>query len=226
MNHPRSLRSLWLRVLLLASLLLPAAAIQAATERWAKEIDALTAADATNPPPAGGVVFVGSSSIRMWNTLATDFPGVATINRGFGGSQLADSVQYLDRIVLPYRPRAVVLFAGSNDIASGKTPAQVAADFKAFRTRLHAALPETKLFFLSINPAPSRAKIHDQFAEANALIEADCASDPRCTYVDIATPMLDASGGTRPELFLKDQLHMNADGYAIWKRVLAPYLKP
>lgn len=198
----------------------------AAPENWIKEIDALTAADRTNPPPAGGVVFVGSSSIRLWQTLAEDFPGVATINRGFGGSELADSVFYLDRIVLPYRPRLVVLFAGTNDLWSGKSPEAVAADFRAFRTKLHAALPDTRLVFLSINLAPSRARIHDLMGETNTLIEADCATDPRCTFVDIVTPMLDASGGTRSELFVGDQLHLNADGYAIWRRVLAPHLQP
>lgn len=218
---PRPLSRL---VLLLALLVVPPLA--AAPENWAKEIDALTAADRTSPPPAGGVVFVGSSSIRLWKTLAEDFPGIATVNRGFGGSELADCVHYIDRIVLPYRPRLVVLFAGTNDLWNGKSPEAVAADFRAFRTKLHAALPETRLIFLSINLAPSRVRIHDLMAEANALIEADCATDPRCTFVDIVTPMLDASGGTRPELFVEDQLHLNRAGYAIWTRVLAPYLKP
>lgn len=198
----------------------------AAPERWTKDIAELTAQDATNPPPAGGVVFVGSSSISLWKTLAEDFPDVPSINRGFGGSELADSVFYLDRIVLPYRPRLVVLFAGTNDIWNGKAPETVAADFKAFRTKLHAALPATKLIYLSLNPAPSRARVHEQMYAANQLIESDCATDPRCTFVDVATPMLDASGGTRPELFVADQLHLNRDGYAIWTRVLAPYLKP
>jgi len=216
-----------LRPCLAALLLLwSASGLMAAPDFWAKDIDALTVHDATNPPPAGGVVFVGSSSIRLWQTLAEDFPGVPVINRGFGGSQLEDSVHYIDRIVIAYQPRLVVLFAGTNDLWSGKTPAAVAADFKAFRTKLHAALPETKLVFLSINPAPARARIHDLMSETNALIETDCTGDPRCVFVDVATPMLDASGGTRPELFIEDQLHLNADGYAIWKRVLAPYLKP
>lgn len=212
-------------LLLALSLALPAPA-NARPERWVAEIGALTAGDAAHPPAPGGIVFVGSSSIRLWKSLAADFPGLNTINRGFGGSELADSVHYLDRIVLPYRPRLVVLFAGTNDIWNGKSPQQVAADFRAFRTGLHAALPDTKLIFLSINPAPSRARVHDRMREANALIEADCATDPRCKYVDVATPMLDANGGPRPELFVEDQLHMNADGYAIWRRVLAPHLQP
>jgi lysophospholipase L1-like esterase len=213
-------------VLLLATVLLAATPLAAKPEHWAAEIDKMTAGDAAHPTPAHPVVFVGSSSIRMWASLATDFPGIPTLNRGFGGSELADSVFYLDRIVLPYRPRAVVLFAGTNDIWSGKTPATVAADFQAFRTKLHAALPETKLIFLSLTFAPSRVRVHDAVRETNRLIAEDCAKDPRCTFVDVSTPLFDAQGGLRPELYLKDQLHMNADGYAIWTRVLAPYLQP
>jgi lysophospholipase L1-like esterase len=211
---------------LLATLLLPALAL-AAPDTWLKEIDALTAADATNPPAPGGVVFVGSSSIRLWKTLAEDFPGIPTINRGFGGSELADSVAYADRIVIPYRPRLVVLFAGTNDLKNGKTAETVADDFKAFRTKLHAALPESRLIYLSITLAPSRAHLHEQMRTANRLIAADLATDPRCTFVDINPPMLAAGGSTPPpELFVADQLHLNSAGYAIWTKVLAPYLKP
>jgi lysophospholipase L1-like esterase len=198
----------------------------AAPDFWAKEIDQLTALDATQPPPAGGVVFVGSSSIRLWKTMAQDFPGVATINRGFGGSELADSVFYADRIVLPYRPRAVVLFAGSNDLKNGKSPEAVLADFRAFRTKLHAALPEARLLFLSITLAPSRADIHDSMRRANALIGADIATDARCAFVDINPPMLGPDGRIPDSLFIDDRLHLNPNGYAIWTKVLAPYLKP
>lgn len=201
-------------------------AATAAPDHWAPEIAKLTAGDATNPPPANGVVFVGSSSIRLWTSLATDFPGVATINRGFGGSELADSVYYLDRVVLPYHPKTVVLFAGTNDIWSGKTPEQVFADFQAFRTKLHAALSEARLIYLSLTYAPSRQRVHDAFRAANRLIAADCATDPRCTFVDVSTPVLDANGNARPELYQEDQLHMLPAGYAIWTKVLAPYLKP
>jgi lysophospholipase L1-like esterase len=152
---------------------------------------------------------------------------VATINRGFGGSELADSVFYADRIVIPYRPRLVVLFAGSNDLWSGRPPEAVAADFKAFRAKLHATLPQTRLIYLSITLAPSRARIHEPMREANRLITADCATDPRCRFVDINTPMLGADGGTPlPGLFGPDLLHLNPAGYAIWTKVLAPYLKP
>ena len=179
-----------------------------------------------NPPPENGIVFVGSSSIRLWTSLATDFPGLPVINRGFGGSELADSVYYLDRIVLPYHPKTVVLFAGTNDIWSGKTPEKVFADFQAFRTKLHAALPEARLIYLSLTYAPSRQRVHEAMRTTNRLIAADCATDPRCTFVDVSTPVLDANGHARPELYREDQLHMLPAGYAIWTKVLAPYLKP
>lgn len=211
---------------LLAATLLPVFGL-AAPERWTNEIAALTAHDTATSPAPGGVVFVGSSSIRLWKTLAEDFPGIPTINRGFGGSELADSVFYLDRIVLPYQPRLVVLFAGTNDLWAGKSPEAVAASFTAFRTQLHAALPETRLIYIAITLAPSRARIHDQMREANRLIAGEIAHDPRCTFVDINPHMLGSGDLTPPpRLFVEDQLHLNRDGYAIWAKVLAPYLKP
>lgn len=198
----------------------------AAPDAWREEIAWFSAADAVQPPPQGAVVFVGSSSIRYWTTLAEDFPGLATINRGFGGSELADSVFYADRIVLPYQPRLVVLYAGENDLNAGKSPEAVAADFQAFRGKVHSAQPKTKIIFLAIKESPVRAPIHAQVRRANQLIAADCAADSRCTFVDVATPLLDAQGRTRPELFREDRLHLLPAGYAIWTKVLAPYLKP
>jgi lysophospholipase L1-like esterase len=209
---------------LFAALQLDAAA-HATPDNWAADIDHFTATDTAHPPPQGADVFVGSSSILFWTTLAQDFPGVASINRGFGGSELADSVFYADRIVIPYHPRLVVLYAGENDLWNGKTPGTVAADFKTFRTKLHAALPETKLLFLAIKESPAYAKVREQVFAANKFIAADCATDARCTFVDVATPLLDEKGRTRPELFRDDQLHLAPAGYAIWTKVLAPYLK-
>ncbi|SDR65212.1 SGNH/GDSL hydrolase family protein [Opitutus sp. GAS368] len=210
---------------ILAALLLAVPAC-ATPDQWAADIGKFTAADAAHPPAHGAVVFVGSSSIRFWTTLAEDFPGVATINRGFGGSELADSVFYADRIVISYAPRLVVVYAGENDIAAGKSPETVLADFRAFRTKVHAALPKTRILFLSLKESPVRAKVRPQVLATNRLIAADCATDARCTFVDVATPLLGAAGAYRPELFRPDQLHMLPAGYAIWTKVLAPYLKP
>ncbi len=215
-------RSLLLFFLLVAVLANP---LRATPDKWAADIDKFAAADAVHPVPAGSVVFVGSSSIRLWASLAKDFPGIPTVNRGFGGSEMADSAFYADRIVIPYRPRTVVVYAGENDLAAGKTPTTVLADFQAFRTKVRAALPETKILYLAIKESPSRARVREQVLAANKLVAADCAANPGCTFVDVATPMLDAAGKTRPELFRDDQLHMKPEGYAIWTRVLAPYLK-
>ncbi len=198
----------------------------AAPEKWAAEIDKYTQADTIKAPAKGAVVFVGSSSIRKWTSLAVDFPSITTINRGFGGSELTDSVFYADRVVIPYAPRLVVVYAGENDLQAGKSAEALLADFKAFCAKIHPALPKTKIIFLAIKESPSRAKIRDKVLLANKLIVAECAKDSRRTFVDVATPMLDAQGKTRPELFIADQLHMQPAGYAIWTKVLAPYLKP
>jgi lysophospholipase L1-like esterase len=223
----RSLRSpgLPLRTAITAALLL-GASLFAAPEKWASEINKYTQADAIKAPARDAVVFVGSSSIRRWTSLAADFPGITTINRGFGGSELSDSVFYADRIVIPYAPRLVVVYAGENDLQAGKSAEGLLADFKAFCAKIHPALPKTKIIFLAVKESPSRAKIRDKVLLANQLIAAACAQDPRRTFVDVATPMLDAAGKTRPELFIADQLHLQPAGYAIWTQVLAPYLKP
>ncbi|MDP3069597.1 MAG: SGNH/GDSL hydrolase family protein [Opitutaceae bacterium] len=210
----------------LALCLAAAAPLLAAPAKWTAAIDKFTQADATRAPAPGGIVFVGSSSIVKWTTLTEDFPGLPVINRGFGGSELEDSLFYADRIVLPYRPRTVVLYAGDNDLNAGKTPERVHADFRAFVAKIHAALPKTKIVFIAIKPSPSRWKNIATIRAANALIAADCAKDPRLAYADIFTPMLGADGQPRPELFVKDMLHINAAGYALWQPVLAPLLKP
>lgn len=204
---------------LLAPLLL------AAPDKWAATIDKFTQQDATQPPPRDAVVFVGSSSIVKWTTLERDFPGVKVINRGFGGSELWDSVTFADRIVTPYQPRIVVVYAGDNDLNAGKTPETVFADFKAFVAKVHAKLPQTRIVYIGIKPSPSRWKIHQAGEKANALIAAECARDKRLRFVDIWKPMLDAKGEPRRELFVADMLHLNAAGYAVWTPLVAPHLK-
>lgn len=198
----------------------------AAPEKWKDAIDKLTAADAAHPPPPGGVVFVGSSSIVKWTTLARDFPGENVIQRGFGGSEMADSVFYADRVVLPYRPRAVVVYAGDNDLNAGKTPETVLDDFKAFVAKVRAALPETRIVFIAVKPSPKRWHIRDKGERANALVAAECARDPqRLKFVDIWKPMLNEKGEPRPELFVADLLHVNAEGYKLWTPLVAAALK-
>ena len=182
------------------------------------------AADAQSPPPRHGVLFIGSSSIRFWDTLAQDFPGVPVINRGFGGSELRDSTWYADRIIVPYAPRRVLIYAGDNDLNAGRTPQQLRADFIAFVERVRRDLPKTKLAYISTKPSPSRAHLLATQRQANALIQAE-AKRYGVDYIDIFTPMLDATGQPDESLFIEDRLHMNRAGYLIWQREIAPYLK-
>jgi lysophospholipase L1-like esterase len=190
------------------------------------EILAYERSDAADLPAADGIVFVGSSSIRLWKTLQEDFKGLPVINRGFGGSQVTDSVRYADRIVLPYRPHTVVLYAGDNDIAAGKSPQQVLADFQAFVREVHATLPRTRVLYIAIKPSVARWHLVDRIREANGLIEEFTRTDDRLGYIDVFTPMLGPDGQPRVELLVKDGLHLNPDGYALWKSILRPRLTP
>jgi lysophospholipase L1-like esterase len=192
--------------------------------RWAKEIRAFEATDKTNPPPRGAILFIGSSSIRRWTNLAQAFPAHKLINRGFGGSQLADSVAFVDRIVTPCQPKLVLLYAGDNDIASGKSPEEVFADFKAFVGKIHAELPETRIGYIAIKPCPSREKFLDQVKAANRLIREYCGTNERLLFIDAFTPMLAADGRPRADLCVKDMLHLNAEGYELWASILRPVL--
>jgi lysophospholipase L1-like esterase len=194
--------------------------------RFEAEIRAFEAADRASLPPLGSIVFVGSSSIKNWTDLATDFPGVPVLNRGFGGSTLADVVYYADRIVLPYHPHLVVLYAGDNDLTLDRTPARVVADYRAFVARLRSALPAARLAFVSIKPSPARRIYLDRVRETNRRIREDIARDSLQAYVDVFTPMLDPTGQPRPELFGADSLHMTRAGYLLWRGLLAPVVRP
>ena len=190
--------------------------------RWAKELRAFAAADKTNPPPRDAVLFIGSSSIRLWTNVAQAFPGHKVINRGFGGSQVADSVAFVDRIVTPYQPRLILLYAGDNDIAGGKTPETVLSDFKAFVGKIHAALPGTRIAYIAIKPCLAREKFLEQVKTANRLIREYCGTDERLLFADVFTPMLNPEGRPRADLCVKDMLHLNAQGYELWTSVLRP----
>ncbi|HMF88809.1 MAG TPA: SGNH/GDSL hydrolase family protein [Gemmatimonadaceae bacterium] len=207
-----------------ATQVVPQPAVSGANQ-WEPDIQRFEAADRGNPPRPGAVVFVGSSSIRMWETLEADFPGLRVLNRGFGGSELSDAVRFADRIVTRYKPLVVVLYAGDNDLAAGKTPTQVFNDFQAFVAIVHRKLPETRIAFVAIKPSLARLNIMDKARETNQLIREYTRGDDKLAYVDVFTPMLNASGKPRQELFLEDGLHMNASGYAIWRDRIAPILR-
>ena len=191
---------------------------------WRSEINQLTADDATHPPPQHGVLFIGSSSIRMWTTLALDFPGVPTVRRGFGGSAIADATFYADRIVVPYHPKLIVLYAGDNDVAEGNSAQQVISDFKVFVTRVRRDLPHVAIAFISIKPSVARWSMWPTMNAANRGIARWAHSQKDVVPVDITATMLAADGRPRPELLREDGLHMRPAGYKIWIDALKPVL--
>jgi hypothetical protein len=183
--------------------------------KWEKDIAAFEQTDATNPPPKGGVEFIGSSTIARWKTLAQDFPGQPVFNRGFGGSEIVDSTHFASRVVFPYAPKMIVLRAGGNDLWAGKSPEQVFADFKEFTATVHAKLPETEIVFLSLSPSPARWKQHEQEKEVNRLVKDFTGQMPHLKYIETYDLPLGADGQPRPELFAADKLHFNAAGYKL-----------
>lgn len=198
---------------------------------WAADMARFEKADAENPPPAGGVVFVGSSSIRLWDlakSFGPDSPaplGAPLLNRGFGGSQIADSVREIDLLVLKHEPRQVVLYAGDNDIAAGKSPQTVAEDFDRFVAAVRSESSDIPIAFISIKPSIARRALADAMHDANRRIRQRCRTDDRLTYIDIWTPMLGADGEPRSELFAGDGLHLSDAGYQLWAAEVARALR-
>jgi lysophospholipase L1-like esterase len=204
----------------------PAASRTTNLDRFANEIDAFDAADRAASPAPGGIVFVGSSTIRLWSSLVNDFAGLPVINRGFGGSTFPEALHYLQRTVVRYHPRTVVVYEGDNDLAGGRTPQQIADDYRAFVRGVRDSLPAARIVFLAIKPSPSRWQLESQRQEANRLVRAIVAKDANQTFVDVGTPMLDPSSGRpRPALYRADSLHMTPAGYALWRATVAPVLK-
>jgi lysophospholipase L1-like esterase len=183
--------------------------------RFTADIAAFEAWDRQNSAPRDAVVFVGSSSIRMWQT-AESFPDLAVINRGFGGSHASDVNHFAERIVLKYAPRTIVFYAGDNDLADGKSPEQVADDFREFVKIVHARLPATDIIYLPVKPSLARWQLWPAMQATNALVQKQIDGNPHISYVDTATPMLGSDGRPRPEIFLDDGLHMNDTGYKVW----------
>lgn len=192
--------------------------------KWEKEIAAYEAADRSNPPPKGAILFVGSSTIRLWKTLASDFPDHKVINRGFGGSEIRDSTHFADRIIFPHEPRQIFLRAGSNDIHGGRVPREVAADFAEFVRVVHARLPNAEIMFISTNPTPARWSENDKARALNKLIREMAIDMPRVSVVDVYDVSLSRTGEARHDLFLDDKLHFNTDGYRLLADRVRPYL--
>jgi len=197
----------------------------AAIKRFAGEIAAFDAADAQSPPAKGGIVFTGSSSIRLMS-LPRVFPGLKALNRGFGGSRMPQLNHYLERCVLRYEPSTVVLYGGGNDLWDGVPPEQVEKEIHEFRKRVFERVPKARLILLAVRPSPARESIRNQEEDLNRRLKLLADADPRLAYVPGSWDrFLDESGQPIPGLFVADRLHMSDAGYDIWRELLDPLLR-
>jgi lysophospholipase L1-like esterase len=187
--------------------------------RWEKEVAAIEKRLAADPPKPGCVIFAGSSSVRLWD-LKKSFPGAGYVNVGFGGSQIPDCTHFAGRLIAPHKPRAVVLYAGDNDIAAGRPPEQVLADFQAFCAAVHASAPKCRVLFVAVKPSVLRWKQFDTQKKANALVRDSCRTDDRLAFVDVVPVMLGADGMPVASLYAKDGLHLSPEGYEKWTAVV------
>jgi len=213
-----------LRLIPLLLVFLAATATQPAHQRWEPEIQKFEAADNEKMPAPGGVVFVGSSSVRLWK-VEESFPNANAINRGFGGSGAADAAYFADRIVTKYQPRLIVFYSGENDIAGGKSPQFAVDGFKSFVEKVRAKQPDVPIIFISMKPSVKRWSMNEKFTQANELAQQFIAKQQGITFVDIRAEMLGADQQPRKELLRDDMLHMNEKGYAIWNEKLKPLVE-
>lgn len=214
-------------VLLLMSVLTGAVFSQSVYERdtlWRQDIERFKEWDEENPPEKGGILFIGSSSFRAWDSLEDDFSDYNILNRAFGGSHLIDLIWYFEDIVLPSRPCQIIVYEGDNDIAAGKSPDAYLEDVITFVRLVELHLPGTIIDFVSTKPSPARKEWSDDYRQANQLVRAFSMKQPNVRYIDVEQLMYDQGGNIIEEIFIQDRLHMNEKGYDIWEKVIGPYL--
>jgi lysophospholipase L1-like esterase len=193
---------------------------------FADEIQQFRKQDILNPPPVNAILFVGSSSFRKWTDVGSYFPGYTIINRGFGGSTFPDVIYYAPDIIYPYHPKQVVLYCGDNDLASSDTltAETVFERFRVLFELIRMKLPGENIVYVSIKPSPSRARLKEKMEKANLLIQAYLSINSHASFVDVYHKMLNPDGSIMTDIFLEDNLHMNAKGYAIWQKAITPFL--
>ncbi len=217
----------FIRSLVLLALVTPVSGGESAREqkhnfdRWNDAMAAFEVQDRETPPKPGGILFVGSSTIRLWN-LEESFPDLPVVNRGFGGSEMIDSVRFFDRLVTPHQPRAIFVYAGSNDLSKGTASWEVLEDFQRFVAKVHQAQPETDVVFLSVKPTIRRWPIIHRVRAANELVAAWAALQENVHYLDVHTPMLNSDGEPESRYLAKDGLHLSEEGYRHLTELVRP----
>jgi lysophospholipase L1-like esterase len=190
------------------------------------EIQAFKKQDSVSLPPQNAILFVGSSSFNYWKDVDAYFPGYVIINRGFGGSSLPDVIRYADEIIFPYQPKQIVIYCGENDLAASDTAsAQLVFNrFKSLYSLVRNRLPNVNIAYVSIKPSPSRLHLIAKMREANAMIKGYLENQKNAAYINVFDRMLNEDGTPMKDLFVQDNLHMNARGYTIWSKIISPYL--
>ena len=180
--------------------------------------------DSISLPKKGQILFIGSSSFRIWKTFSTDLAGISAINRGFGGSTMTDALYYFDRMVVKYAPSTVVVYEGDNDLAKGKSPEELAKEYEDFLNRLKKALPKTKLVYLAVRPSLSRIAIVDKQKQFNGWLEKYCKSQKGRFFLDMHSPFYLPDGTLMPDIFVADRLHLNEKGYQIFSAKIREFI--
>jgi lysophospholipase L1-like esterase len=220
------MRKLTVHFAFVALLVTVSSCLQAQKPAFYDEIAAFKKQDSITPPPQGAILFVGSSSFRFWENLASSFPDRVVINRGFGGSSLPDVTHYAGDIIFPYQPKQIVIYCGDNDLAASDTvTAKIVYDrFIQLYTAIRSRMAQVPVLYVSIKPSPSRERLMPRMVEANRMIERFLHGQPHAAFVDVYHLMLTPEGRPIAELFREDKLHMNPKGYLIWQKAILPYL--
>ncbi len=194
-------------------------------ERWELTMIGFRLEDDINPKPSGAIVATGSSSMRFWDhRIHEDLAPLTIISRGFGGSNMNDVLTYLDDLVLKHDPRAVMIYEGDNDVADGVPADTIVATFRETFSRIHAHNDDIRIYIVAVKPSLLRTAMWQEMSEVNRQLTALAETDERITFIDVATPMLKPDGTAREELFVKDGLHMNQQGYDVWRDTVAPLI--
>jgi lysophospholipase L1-like esterase len=222
------MKKIFISVLLVVSFMTGAIAQTAAPAKpkfWSN-IEGFRKQDSLQAPPADPIVFVGSSSFTIWQSMNKDFPEYPILNRGFGGSSLPDVIRYADEVIIKYHPKQVVIYCGDNDFANSPnvTAETVVQRFKTLYKMIRDKLPETTIDFVSIKPSPSRENLLPKMKAANAEIKKFLEGQQHAGYIDVFSAMIDENGKIKEELFRQDRLHMKRNGYELWIPIIKPYL--
>jgi len=207
------------KLIIIILILLPLFSYSQDPKRFEEEINKFI-----NSTETYDVVFTGSSSVRLWESLSQNFPEISLINTGFGGSEMQDLLFYIDDLVIDYRPQKIFIYEGDNDINSGKSLDQIMNATTGVLNEVFSKIENAEVYIISPKPSPSRFHLKDTYEALNDRLKELSAQRDQVEFIDVWTPMLNKEGQPFPHIFIEDQLHMNAEGYAIWKEVIAPYL--